>query len=240
MAYKRRKRSFSWLPTLGQFRQPLTGTTGDYFKNQVDVVLPQVGANNSSELVVPIVGDEGFEDDKDTAADIYINDALGQEYFIERVVGSIYVACQQGAEGVTAMTVTAGLFVAPKDPSAPTQVQGIALEYSPLWRANMEQPYMWRRTWVVGNLVHPSIATNGFGPFPPTNAENQTLAGPEVDVRSVRRVHKNERLWLALSATNTWTFEGGAGVDTMQVGIAYDLRVLGALRKMKNTSTFRA
>jgi len=235
----RRKRRFTWLPILGSPRTQDPGPTVYVTQQYLQIEIP---AESSAPVgfTLPVLGDEGEDDSNVDAAQTFINDSLGQEYIIERVVGTIHCAALQVADAASTITVSAGFFVAPKDGGTPDLALGddATGPYSPLWRNNCDQPWMWRRTWILGNLI--ASGTGSYGPFPPTNAELTDTTGPAVDIRSVRRVHKDERLWLSVSAMATWLNDLGTAPNDSAVRVAYDIRALGAMRRAQNTSTFRA
>lgn len=235
---RRKRRKYTWLPILGAERG--SGPEANAFVTQqyIEIQTP-FGSPFPAGFVLPLLGDEGEEEANNTEAPLFINDALGQEYVLERVVGTIHVACQQLLGAPSAMTVTAGIFVAPKDSNNSNLAlgDGVTSPYSPMWRVNCDQPWMWRRTWIVGNLIASGSAS--FGPFPPTNVDATETTGPAVDIRSVRRVHKDERLWIAVAAMPTYVDDVGSTEDA-KVRVSWDLRALGAMRRAKNSSTFRA
>lgn len=239
----KRKRRYTWFPGLGQ---PRVGVSETKFVNQNDFTLTPFDTNTEVNAVLPIAADEGEDEDANEGASSFLNDSLGQDYFVERIVGTMFVACQQLPPGeagnaISSMTAVAGIFVGPKAPGAPTQALGAndPNTYSPMLSMNADQPWMFRRTWVVGNLAIP-VSASLFGNFPPTNASGHGLTSPDVDVRSVRRIHKNERLFLSLSILQTYPDQTlNEGGNAPQVRFSWDFRILGALRRARNTSNYR-
>lgn len=133
--------------------------------------------------------------------------------------------------------------------------------YSPLSEETIREPWMWRRVWILNTGRPNAVAAtqpNAFGAnntqlagtglsvtagAPPTNIQHSSaLDGPHFDVKSVRRVGNDERLFFAVAARcidRMFTVNQGTNqVLTGGVAGVLDFRVLGALRKANNRSTF--
>lgn len=131
--------------------------------------------------------------------------------------------------------------------------------YGPLSLDTIREPWMWRRTWILSTGRAPPQAgpgigtpfapildtTSGASSFPPTTnlLHGSALDGPHLDVKSVRRVRQDERLWFCVSArTLDNEFVAFAQLpNTVGANIVagiLDYRVLGALRKAKARSNF--
>jgi len=203
---------------------------------------------------------------------------IGQDYVIERIVGKCFVAAGavQTVEGppfaYSSVDVTCGIFVARVNDEqsgggintpigSATAIERIS-NYSPIHPDTIREPWMWRRTWQLGNAARTALFTgqnmafaeggqNHFGStpwFPPTNAGyGSVLDGPHVDVKSVRRVRNDERLFFVISSHMTDVVTDlrnrGSGAlfdDTVGPDIfcRIEFRLLGALRKARNSSTF--
>lgn len=168
--------------------------------------------------------------------------------------------------------VVAGIFVARANDSAAAGGQntpvgsasiGEALEnYSPSSVDAIREPWMWRRAWVLNtgrnqpNFVTPQApfgaTVNNTGGLltvgAPTINSNlhygSVLDGPHVDVKSVRRIGNDERLWFVITARTLDIRLQSIGQATPNalidsgVAVYFDYRVLGALRKAKNHSSF--
>lgn len=204
---------------------------------------------------------------------------IGQDYVIERIVGKVFVASSaiRTVEGppfaYSAVEVGCGFFVARVNDEqsgggintpigSATAVERIS-NYSPLHPDTIREPWMWRRTWLLGNAARTalftgqgmSIAQGGqevWGSnawFPPSNAGyGSVLDGPHCDIKSVRRVRNDERLFFVVAAHMGPDLFGdrrnrGSDTDFDQVigpniYVQTDLRLLGALRRARNSSTF--
>lgn len=137
--------------------------------------------------------------------------------------------------------------------------------YNPLSADGIREPWMWRRVWLLHtgrtSNQNPAGNVNGaFGPnvlsigvasvttagalsAPKTNiGYGSVMDGPHVDVKSVRRVRNDERLWLAINARTIDFFLPNTEDPTTGlvggVAGAFDYRVLGQLRRAKARSNF--
>lgn len=135
--------------------------------------------------------------------------------------------------------------------------------YSPLSPEVIREPWMWRRTWILSNGRAQLSGTTGgipnpfasgvdvipnVGPLPSpaaprTNMQYGSVAdGPHVDVKSVRRVGNDERLWLIVAVRTLDTLYTGGRTPTINanagLGFWFDYRVLGQLRRARNRSNF--
>lgn len=108
-------------------------------------------------------------------------------------------------------------------------------QYSPLRLDNIQDPFIWRRTWVLTNdfaLLNLGIAAQSVWNFPRSNADyGSVMDGPHIDARTARAVKDEERLIAIISATNI-----GGSVDTSgEVRWTLDWRLLAsALRSAGN------
>lgn len=258
MAKVRRRRKYTWFPNLGT-TQPLAD---DSPFQGVEFTLP--GINPSQVIsIAPLTYDRPSET-TDTVDDENLGEIIGNEYIIERIVGSWYCNLSESSpppiDGSTAVLVTAGIFVARADtntgnPDLPigsiTGDEAIH-NYSPQHVDNTREPWMFRRTWMLG-CPYPSAAgdgvllTNNTSPnpqisftrraYPQSNVGyGDSMSGSHVDVRSVRRVADDERLFAVLTA-QMWPSNVQTESDTVVVSY-FDYRILGALRKARGKSSF--
>lgn len=162
--------------------------------------------------------------------------------------------------------VGVGLFVArqadnntgggPNIPIGSASAQEAVENFSPLNNDNVREPWMWRRDWLLttGRQGADTLgATTAFQNFfsgtisgqsmcPTANTScGSVLDGPHIDVKSVRRVRKDERLW-CVAAARTMDVLLGIRIPTTIIdgGVKgyITLRVLGQLRKAFNRSNF--
>lgn len=259
MRRKRRKRSGTWLPMLGTY--PESGDDEFASANtyiQLDV--PTLGSPIIG--VVPLTFDYPQEQPQlsnsaDTMAEI-----VGSEYILSRILGQC-LACNRADYNPVvndptpeALQLTCGFFVAragseetnPLGPNAPLGfgLSGISSreEYDPEHPATVREPWMWKRTWILGNAKrnfnfteNTGQAGPGWGVFPPSTAGYGDIrSGPQVDVKSRRRVGSDDRLWFAASARGL-PF-GQTFVTPQFIDIALCVRMYGTLVKARNKGSF--
>lgn len=253
----RRRRKYTWLPTLGTDIASLNDWSGRSFFSDI----PDDGSILVN--VQPLLPDAPVE-----GADVtQLQQALEQEYVIERIVGKVhatYIPPQvtdpnrtPGVDIWAAARITVGLFVARanSDPAVGDEnvpvgggtTVGTSSEYNPASVKQIREPWMWRRTWILGN---PSFATPRPTPaatdegltYPSTNVGyGSVLDGPHMDSKVGRRIGNDDRLWFAMA---TQGYPVGSSITRppltlpSQVRVEFDYRVLGALRKPRNRSAF--
>jgi len=268
MRRKRRTR-YTWFPTVGvelTDAEPGTVLSGRPFS----VTVPQNGVSTE---ITPLTIDTPAEaGDLDTTAPGALVGIVGQEYVIERIVGKLFAGLEARRNAGNDPSIPqgalfgAGLFVAraaDADAGGGNQVPiGAASaaerneNYSPLTEDPIREPWMWRRTWMFGNINFRDISfasqivtfnsanSQTVGSlYPPTTAHYGSIQdGPHVDVKSVRRVRQDERLWLAVSTASYNAFQGDPGAAiSNNAGVIrgyFDFRILAALRRAKNRSNF--
>lgn len=252
----RRKRRFSWLPTLGSRSELGQAANFQPFRVQVQ---PGSGpsmlnqwASQTAFAVFPLTLDKPLEAGE---VEIAEGDAagrlqaiVGQEWFCERIVGHFFVSYDlpdTGQRVPPAVLVTLGFFVARAGDAAGLQGAGLPIgfsgaetfrSYSPVSQNAIREPWMFRRSWMLGGAVQPG---EGFSALPTSNVfYGDALSGPKIDVKSVRRIGNDDRLWAACTTTS-FGEAGGAGEITVgNISCLLDLRVLGALRRAKPTGKF--
>jgi len=257
-SFRRRRRRVTWLPTNGTLLEIVQGTP-DAAVNPFQLTFSH--NFNTSYVKTDIVPLNPFDipvegDNFPTSAvpDQTLNDVIGNEYIVERIVGNCYAACISNDSGNTAQSLkawmaTVGIFVARADDINPLVPVGtIGTNYSPGVLPNTREPWMFRRTWLLNAKV-PTILTNpvafsdlnlaeAYNKLPVWTQEYQGLmAGPFFDIRSKRRIRTDERLWLVAQATGFPMLED-ALTGIAQFQFIFDMRMLGALRKARNRSNF--
>lgn len=175
-----------------------------------------------------------------------------------------------GAVFPKVLLVGAGFFVARANdsdvgggPDAPIGSATVAERienYGVLGEDAIREPWMWRRTWVLSTQrprvafaansgafqpVRNTIAGTGLsqnGGAPNTNIDAaSSLDGPHFDVKSVRRVGNDERLYFVVSVRtldNVLTADPPNQVLIDGLSGVLDFRVLGQLRRAKGKSSF--
>jgi len=193
-----------------------------------------------------------------------IGEIIGNEYVLKRIVGKCFVSwtntnATSGAVGIdvledAAVLVTAGFFVARAEvgnPDQPIALGESQILYNPQSAFLTRQPWIWRRSWILG--------TGGFGPglsedigttfpqggvfrgrgsWPINNAGYGSVQdGPHIDAKTGRRIRLEERLWFAFSGS----LLNGIGTEASmvpQIEVTLDARYLGALRRPRGRSNF--
>lgn len=255
MRTRRRRKRFTWFPITGTAAQ---GEGIAPFQQQL-IQLNVLPTGAISTISIPVVPDSPTEPAQ-TALEDSLSDIIGSEYVIERICGACFVSVwgrdddPPGTIFPKLILVTAGFFVGRSNDAIsggdlPIGDEGtingaVAVNsYSGLALNTIREPWMWRRTW----LLH--TGQGGNAPFTSGTvaSDNRSQTGlnntSSLDVKSVRRVGNDDRLWFNLSARSldndilsNEALPTTIGDNT--VSAVLDYRVLGALRKAKNSSTF--
>lgn len=209
----------------------------------------------------PLTFDQPVEQQQNLSNASKLSDFIGEGYVLQRIVGNVFVTVLQepnnigGAIGPGGCKVTCGMFVARADSANPevpigddSFVDAEDIEaYSPDDPDNVREPWLWRRTWLlgitgqqvtaVGTPLNPIFATRAL---PPNNmAYPSGMTGPFVDSRVKRRVTGDNRLWFTVVARN-WPLgtTGDAGADDLTINGHIDFRIFGHLVKNTKQATF--
>lgn len=261
MRRRRRRSRGTWLPILGN----QSSQNEDLNSSTIYLDL-EVPANGTPIFgIVPIVYDDMPDPGGAISPSYDLAGIIGSEYIIKRILGSIFVS-----RGITTTTsyltqaasiqVDAGFFVARRGDDAESigpigyfdqTVTENLRDYSPNRQETARLPWMWKRQWILGNAPAlnelyfnnnlPNLDGSAF--FPDTNALYGSIReGTHVDVKSRRRVQKDQRLFFAIQARN-WTIsdlttEATAVTGNSHVWASLDVRVFGALAKARSRSAF--
>lgn len=250
---RRRRTKYTWFPVNGS--RYVDGE--DSWTDSIALIpFTQVGPSRAQEPAqfnFPVVPDFTVEQGQNTTDNsITLRDKVeGQDWLLKRLVGKIHISCigqaaSQGEDTVWPfVSVTAGFFVARAQDDSQNQIDLNSNEFSPTAADNIQDPWIWRRTWL---LCNPSIASGTSmgnlvsfsGPSNFGQAGGSVADGPHIDSKVSRRIRREHRLWFVVSATgwnpNAITYSN-AGIQPYIIG-QLDLRVLGTLRKGKNSSSF--
>lgn len=247
MAYRKKRRAkYTWLPVLGS---ELESTTPGLYINKWGRDFNITAAPESLGICRPLTADLPRDEDLTTADPGVLSDSIGQEWFLRRIVGKLFIrwGANAGGDSATNIKIAAGFFVARADhidgdiPAGGDSSwtgninPGVYNMFDPSSNATIREPWIWRRTWIIGN---PDIDTDtswpkGLAPY--SNATyGSALDGPHIDAKTMRRISNDDRLWFAMSAT-TWPF-GSSGGGNIIANL--DIRLLGALRRARNRGVF--
>jgi len=260
---RRKRNNGTWFPNLGTRPADAYALSARFIEIAIDA-----NPRHTSTGVIPLTFDYPQEgEDLDSETDT-LSEIVGSEYFINRIVGKLHAAYTYNdvaANPPPALLVGAGLFVA-RAGSAESSGADVPIglsadrekDYGPLSFNAIRQPWMWRRTWILGagGPVWGVGATAGssgtpfstvqgeaspsWALFPSTTAGYMGIQdGPHFDVKSHRVVGLDERLWLSISARALPLSISslGSGTDP-SVLVHFDYRILGKLRKARVRGSF--
>lgn len=245
---RRRRTKYTWLPTIGGDTFPGPGDR-DFVFNGItrQLSLPSSGGPTTLDIF-PVIADNvrdvvGNEEGQ-------LVDFVGSTLFLKRIVGKCHVWFQQSNQnGDTqpAAVISAGFFIARQHGDQSVGFFPVGLqdgdnvddfdEYSPAGQPCIREPWIWRRTWILGNnLTQLPVTESANGAFfPATNASRSVLDGPHIDAKTARRTQNDERLWFAWQAHS---LIGASTLSGTSVALHLDCRYLGAVRRQKNRSAF--
>jgi len=232
---RRRKNRSTWFPVLPTFEGDGGGIGYTFFEYDQTI---ETGSPTSSAIATALVADNTIPEGSQTADFSTLRDLVqGQTWLCERVVGKIVCRLdgQAGGGGQPDVICCAALAVLPADDQGDPDL--INDEYQPLAAQNAYQPWLWRRTWVLGN-PNTGIDSAEFK-FMPTSNETfgSALDGPHLDTKGGRRmIQREQRLFLVTQCASP-SLSAATGDTT--VDWIYDLRVLGRMVNAKNRSTFK-
>lgn len=244
---RRRKSKYSWFPVLGSIFSGDGGThrVSTFFNELTvrgdDSDIPTVG---NGMFIMPLVPDFTPQEAGGTTEFTLSDFVQGQDYILKRIVGKIFVSLDQ-PQGTTAgwpsILVTAGFFVARNDEDNTADIALDDTSIDPQGLLNVQNPWIWRRQWMLGNPGVFADAFTGNPGWPQNNAGYPgVLDGPHIDSKVARRIVREQRLWFVCSAMGIspgGTQQPPDGADT-RVNVALDVRILGAMRRAKNKSAF--
>lgn len=221
-----------WLPPSPQ--GALGPGTSTWRRAQFTIDGP-VGTEIQGELPLVIDGADDQLDVNTSIADLFAS-----TYRLRRVVGKIFVSATETLEaqaaGPRVLGVTAAIIVRRTDSQTGQSfagLTGLGAQFSPSQIINSDDPWVWRRNWVVSDRSAPLGATPI--PFPDVGFNNiglnagSAVDGPHVDQKTARIVGPEERLFLDMSVTVLATGAQDPQLTT-SCDILFDLRVLASLR----------
>lgn len=158
-------------------------------------------------------------------------------YRLRRLVGKIHLVRDQNNDGQNATPnaalVTAGFIVlrVNEETGNPLQTDD---QYNPLNEDNIRDPWIWRRSWCLGNNFGTQLnavsAAGAVAWFPATNVYyGSMIDGPHFDTKVGRVIMPEERLFLVIG---TQALENAA-FDGLVTGVI-DYRILASMRKATN------
>lgn len=264
MRRKRRKAKYTWLPTEAISGETLGTTQGFILDLATGVyelprtgVLPLVLDTPNTDLTVDPNDPRSLSD--------YIGSEYYLKRIVGKLHVQLTSSDESGNIDLSNMSpvwVKAGIYIARSGDAGNVNVptgwsDNFFDSFSPLsWRSQRE-PWIFQRSWVLGWGGHmlgiPFAAAQDWGPtdafarnvqrltaYPSTNqAYNSVLDGPHIDIKTSRRIKTDERLFIGASAQ--WLPPGSiptGSTQLTQVEFTYDFRVLGALRRARQSGSF--
>lgn len=182
---------------------------------------------------IPILKDfsptSGVSDPAATLADLE-----NSGYRLRRIVGKLFFAMGQTSAfeigDITTVCVTAGFIIrrVVQDGSSMASLAGgpTGTELSTVSLQNNQDPWIWRRSWLLSNKNAAVINTDNFA-FAFNGSYGSVADGPHVDQKTARIVGPEERLFLSVSCSGV---DGNAQTNPGAVVLIGDLRVLGSMR----------
>lgn len=239
---RRKRAKYTWFPINGSSfgaseGDPYTVNSqfGEVIVPVLDITAPTT--ENGGLSILSLVPDFTVNQDN-TAANTLLDKVQGQEYVLKRIVGKIFVSQRSFGvdEAWPATIVTAGIFVARAIDDSQGEVDLQDNEVDPNDVHNIEQPWIWRRSWKLGDPATTDYALAGA--WPTNNAGYPgVMDGPHIDAKVARRVRREHRLWLAVSAFGV-SPSGLSATGQAAIDYQIDIRLLGAMRKGRNESSF--
>lgn len=266
MAYRRRrfrKNRGIWLPVLGREPEAVRSTT----MGRTSIALTDDDWLDGITGVVPVTLDTPRQRGDVTQA-ASMGDILTNEYFLERIVGDIYVSHdrQSPQYNPTAWDVNQlrspiitwiGFVIARADDNNPDTPLGVLTDDGKNFQVdgpdNARQPWIWRRSWVtqpgwledyiqwgVRTTQAPDIAPT-WPKYPQNNfsAGQGLYNGPRIDQKTKRRVRQEDRLWMVVTCRSYPPSTAAPNQDAFaEIDINWDLRLYGGLRKARNNGQY--
>jgi len=228
---RRRKPKVVWLPATNANTLDTQNSRAGYQRFILNVA---GDPGDFATAIIPLVIDGQFDDPTDPAASLADVESTG--YRLRRVVGKIWAACRQQAVGAPpTCLLTVGLIVLRTSAITGSQIDANPAHYSPADIDNWDDPWIWRRSWLLTNS-RATTAANTIQGSAATAIQSSTnysqlggnADGPHVDQKTARIVGSEERLMLV--ATSMVVDSGGDAQSTNDIDVITDLRVLGSMR----------
>lgn len=152
----------------------------------------------------------------------------GQSYRLRRIVGKFWCGTDiQTASNINALQVAFGFIVGRADSNGSLQTD--FNNVNPLYQDSADDPWIWRRSWLLGAGSYGS--TVQWGNLPLTNqAVGSAVDGPHIDQKTARLVGPDERLVCIMAARVFSTHDDAAPTGNVRVSGFLDYRILASMR----------
>lgn len=250
-----RKNQGTWFPVLGSSWSDEDTTYNDVSFTLDTGQVPNAKADGTAIVTIPLTRDYTQANEPSSLA---LNElpslrdfVEGQEYILKRIVGSLEVFTESNQSASLPWTpaafwryvkVSAGFYVARAGDTDQSLPDLTLDETDPSITTNSQDPWIWRRTWILSNPANLETVATGVEVFDDlySNRKLSDLRGPMVDTRkSNRRIRREQRVWFSLAAAG-WDGVRGSVTGSGQPSILanLDIRIFGKMVRGKNTSAF--
>jgi len=226
---RRSKQRVVWLPGTNALSVDVAGLSA-WNRFDINVTNSAVGEITAAE--VPIVIDAQSDP---LATESSLSDVENSGYRLKRIVGKIYLFLNPDDDSnLSCLGVTAGFIIRRSDPTTGASLAlttGNPLNISTASINSQGDPWIWRRSWMLQNVLtpfSPAPQWADLGNAPATNfAPGYALGdGPHIDQKTARVVSSEERLFLDVTAT---VLLGTDAQETTLLTCFYETRVLATM-----------
>jgi len=243
---RRHKAKVNWMPVLGSILQDESGDTVHIAARYLGLQASPNASDAGTPQTEALVPDYTSQPNDDGSVGQTLRDFTeGQDWFLHRIVGKLHITVKNVSNATdrsvvwSRLLVSAGFFVARANDDSEGTPDLVADEQDPQAIKAIRNPWIWRRTWVLGT---PGVQSNVSGTYPTSNVDYGSVAdGPHIDAKSKRRILRNQRLWFAWSirgCDQDFITVSGIADDQPQAEAVLDYRIVGAMRKARNVSAF--
>jgi len=208
--FRRRKPRVVWLPPSALNRVDGSPAVTDFNSGlgnfSLDITGGSYGASISA--VVPVWSDLHAPDfDFSGLNAVSLSDMYNSGYRLRRIVGKLFIGMQQSTDqnptgGSAVAAATAG-FIVLRTNAAGDPIDTTSEAYSATRIGNWSDPWIWRRTWILSDILAAPGSPSSLGLiWPESNAEyGSVMDGPHVDAKTARVISAEERLFLVVTLT---------------------------------------
>lgn len=203
--FRRRKPAVQWLPLTVTNVVSAGGVRGNFYADSFTIP-PLFGARSSQ--MYTIIPDYPASAIRQANQIPSLGDWEGSAYRLRRIVGKVFAGMEQnippqGSTYPMACLLTVAYEIIRVDEAAGAPLRA-ADAYSPQDLDNIQDPFIWRRSWVLTNDFGGNAQAQPFWQWAPRGTPDYGSAwdGPHIDARTARRVSDEERLIALVSCTN--------------------------------------
>jgi len=250
---RKRGRRVNWFPPIGTESTSDAGTSwySYTFTNQLPApfdttVGPSLGVGTIYSPVVPDFTQVPGDVEGGTLIVSLRDRVNGQDWILKRICGSIFVTFDDSAATGdpsvcwNGLIVTVGYMVAPSEDSDQAAIAFInPRQYSAQALENTQNPWIWRRTWLLRNPLADNLGGNLPLDVPSTNiGYGDVRSGPFIDSKVARRISREHRLWQVVDVSGYDPRRNQVNGDGSKINVITDVRILGSLASSRPGSSF--